>query len=52
MADKIKNVTITENTQAQINALKIAYKHKHKRNITKIDIVAKLVSNAKLKDIE
>lgn len=38
--------------EEKIKALKIAFKLKHKRNITYKEIVAKLVKKAKLKDIE
>jgi len=46
------NITVGESTLAELTALKLAYKRKHGRNITYIDIFAKLVKKAKLRDVE
>lgn len=48
----MKNVSISEPTNEKLVALKKEFKAKHKRNITFKDMVARLVDNAKLKDVE
>lgn len=45
------NITVSESTLAELTALKLAFKRKHGRNITYIDIFAKLVHKAKLRDV-